>query len=134
MAVNWKILAQFVKIPPQAWDYIIPKGPIHGSFTPRLAEHVALNPQPLPPHEAVIGARLLENVLSSAIIIEGGKGGGEAGRALQGDRGNDSRIGADAHKARVAQRQVARDADDHVLSAPHLAQRKRLAEGISGGP
>lgn len=83
MAVNWKILAQFVKIPPQAWDYIIPKGPIHGSFTPRLGEHVALNPQPLPPHEAVVGARLLENVLTSAIIIQGGRGGsGDAGRML----------------------------------------------------
>ena len=39
--------------------------------------------------------------------------------ALEGNRGNDARIGADAHKARVAQRQVARDADDEVEGNGH---------------
>ena len=37
----------------------------------------------------------------------------------EGDRGDDSRIGADAHKARMAQRQVARDADDKVEGNGH---------------
>lgn len=39
--------------------------------------------------------------------------------ALQCDGGDDSRIGADAHKARVAQRQIARDADDEVKGDGH---------------
>ena len=39
--------------------------------------------------------------------------------ALQRDGGDDSRIGADTHKARVAQRQVARDADDEVKGNGH---------------
>ena len=39
--------------------------------------------------------------------------------ALERDGGNDARVGADAHKARVAQRQVARDADDEVERDGH---------------
>lgn len=39
--------------------------------------------------------------------------------ALQRDRGDDARVGTDAHKARVAQRQVARDADDEVEGDGH---------------
>ena len=74
MAVNWKILAKFVSIPPEAWDAIIPHGPAVGHVVNSRLDAVALNPQPLPPHESVVGAQLLENVLISAIIVVGGKG------------------------------------------------------------
>ena len=54
--VNWKILAKFVKIPPEAWDCDHPARP---GQRPRRhtarRDAVALNPQPLPPHEAVVG-------------------------------------------------------------------------------
>ena len=39
--------------------------------------------------------------------------------ALEGDGGNDARVGTDAHKARVAQRQVARDTDNEVKRDGH---------------
>ena len=39
--------------------------------------------------------------------------------ALKGDRGDDARVGTDTHKARMAQRQVARDADDKVEGNGH---------------
>ena len=75
MALNWKSLSKVVKIPPQAWDFIIPKGPVRGSFTTRV-DAVALNPQPLPPAEAEVGSQLLQNVLYGAIIVVGGRGEG----------------------------------------------------------
>jgi hypothetical protein len=46
---------------------------------------VALNPQPLPPHESVVGAQLLENVLVSAIIIVGGRGADEGAAVLRAE-------------------------------------------------
>ncbi|GIL35079.1 hypothetical protein LG324_19500 [Phycicoccus jejuensis] len=78
MAVSWKALAHVVRIPPQAWDAIVPHGPawsVVGRF-----DEVELNPQPLPPREAAIGARMLESLLWTSIIIVGGRDGG--GRAL----------------------------------------------------
>ncbi len=85
MAVNWKILAKLVSIPPEAWDAIIPHGPVNARVVTRRFDAVALNPQPLPPHESVVGAQLLENVLVSAIIIVGGKGAGEGAGALRAE-------------------------------------------------
>jgi len=84
-AVNWKILAKFVSIPPEAWDAIIPHGPAVRSVVNSRLDAVALNPQPLPPHESVVGAQLLENVLISAIIIVGGKGAGEGAAVLRSE-------------------------------------------------
>ncbi len=78
MAPSWKSLAHVLRIPPQAWDAIVPQGPVWrvaGRF-----EEVELNPQPLPPREAAIGARMLESLLWSSIIIVGGRDGG--GRSL----------------------------------------------------
>lgn len=83
MAVNWKILAKFVSIPPEAWDAIIPHGPIAARVVTRRGDAVALNPQPLPPHESVVGAQLLENLLVSAIIVVGGRGAEEGAGALR---------------------------------------------------
>ena len=51
----------------------------------RRIDAVALNPQPLPPHEAVVGAQLLENVLVSAIIVVGGRGAGEGAGVLRAE-------------------------------------------------
>lgn len=82
MAVNWKVLARMGHIPPQAWDALIPQGPILSAVHGR-GEAVALNPQPLPPLEAVVGAQLLQNVLTGAIIVVGGREG--AGERLLED-------------------------------------------------
>lgn len=85
MAVDWKVLSQFVRIPPQAWDWIVPQGPLTARVVTRRADAVSLNPQPLPPHESVVGAQLLENVLVSAIIVVGGRGAGAGAEALRAE-------------------------------------------------
>jgi hypothetical protein len=85
MAVDWKTLSQFVKIPPQAWDWIVPQGPPTARVVTRRADAVSLNPQPLPPHESVVGAQLLENVLVSAIIVVGGRGAGDGAEVLRAE-------------------------------------------------
>ena len=75
-----------------------------GHVVNRRLDAVALNPQPLPPHESVVGAQLLENVLVSAIIVVGGKGAGEgAARAARRDR----RLVRHRVAAQVAQAQAA---------------------------
>jgi hypothetical protein len=79
---SWKFLAKINAIPPQAWDAIIPKGRVHERLLDRVGEMVTLNPQPLPPHESVIGARLVQSLTSSAIIVVGGREAGAAGSAL----------------------------------------------------
>jgi len=83
MAVSWKVLSTFGRIPPEAWDWIVPHGPVSASVVSRRGDAVFLNPQPLPPLEAAVGARLLENVLVSAIIIVGGRGAGEGAGVLR---------------------------------------------------
>ena len=83
--VSWKVMSKFVKIPPEAWDWIIPHGPAFAHVVNRRIDAVALNPQPLPPHEAVVGAQLLENVLVSAIIVVGGRGAGEGAGVLRAE-------------------------------------------------
>ena len=59
--MTWKILAKFVAIPPEAWDAIIPHGPAVRATSVNQAGWMpsTLNPQPLPPHESVVGAQLL---------------------------------------------------------------------------
>jgi len=79
---SWRFLAKINAIPPQAWDAIIPKGRVHARLLDRVGEMVTLNPQPLPPHESVIGARLVQSLTSSAIIVVGGREPGSAGGAL----------------------------------------------------
>lgn len=46
------ILVAIGKIPPQAWDAIVPHGPLT-KYGAGILEKVALNPQPLPPKAAV---------------------------------------------------------------------------------
>jgi hypothetical protein len=70
MAASWKSLARIASIPPEAWDALVPHGPVA-----RVGEDVALNPQPLPPHEEVVGARLLDRILLCSIIVVGGRDG-----------------------------------------------------------
>jgi hypothetical protein len=83
MAISWKVLSTFVSIPSEAWDWLVPHGPATASVVHRRGDAVSLNPQPLPPREAVVGARLLENVLVSAIIIVSGRDAGEGAGALR---------------------------------------------------
>ena len=82
MDTSWKFLAKINAIPPQAWDAIVPRGRVHERLLDRVGEMVTLNPQPLPPHESVIGARLVQSLTSSAIIVVGGRDPGAAGSAL----------------------------------------------------
>jgi len=83
--VSWKVLSTFAKIPPEAWDWIIPHGPVTARLVPRRGDAVSLNPQPLPPVESVVGAQLFENVLFSAIIVVGGRDAGEGAGALRAE-------------------------------------------------
>ena len=84
MSSIWKLLGAVGRIPAEAWDAIFPQGPelvlvdSQARFTGvrgrlRGVEEVALNPQPLPPHEAAVGAALVGRLLSSAIIVVGGR-------------------------------------------------------------
>jgi hypothetical protein len=84
-AVSWKILSTFAQLPPEALDAIHPHGPVGAHLGSRRGDAVSLNPQPLPPVEAVVGARLVENVLVSAIIIVGGRDTGEAAGRLRAE-------------------------------------------------
>ncbi|MFL6153241.1 MAG: hypothetical protein ACJ72B_12745 [Ornithinibacter sp.] len=84
-SVSWKVLSTLVKVPPQAWDFIVPHGPVSARAVNRRGDAVSLNPQPLPPVEAVVGAQLLENVLVSAIIVVGGRDAGEGAGALRAE-------------------------------------------------
>jgi len=83
--ISWKILAKLGAIPPEAWDWIVPQGPVSAHVVNRRLDAVALNPQPLPPHESAVGARLLENVLVSAIIVVGGRDAGEGAAMLRAE-------------------------------------------------
>jgi hypothetical protein len=75
--VNREFLAIVAKIHPEAWDAIVPRyaGVVRRSWVEQAGEQVGLNPQPLPPKEAAIGARLLADLLDRAIIVVGGRGG-----------------------------------------------------------
>ncbi len=84
-SVSWRVLSTFVNIPPQAWDAIHPHGPVGAYLGGRRGDAVSLNPQPLPPIEAAVGAQLVENVLVSAIIIVGGRDTGEAAGLLRAE-------------------------------------------------
>lgn len=78
MAVNPTVLAMLGKVLPQAWDAIVPHGPIDRfrvRFGARLGDEVALNPQPLPPGpaEVYVGAHLLNAIVTNGIIVIGGQ-------------------------------------------------------------
>ncbi len=68
------------RIPPQAWDAIIPHGARVSVRNP--AELVALNPQPLPPKEAMLraSAEVAHDIASAAVFAEAA--GGEPGRLV----------------------------------------------------
>lgn len=83
MSHIWKLLAAVGKVPAEAWDAVFPQGPELVAVDPpqwrqatgvgrRRGDEVWLNPQPLPPHEAAVGAVLVGRLLSSAIIVVGG--------------------------------------------------------------
>jgi hypothetical protein len=67
-----QLLASIGRIPPEAWDAIIPQW--YG--TPARLAAVALNPQPLPPAEAFIvaAARMAHEVATEAINAQVGGG------------------------------------------------------------
>lgn len=69
---TWKVLAHIGRIPPEAWDAIVPHGPVGRHVLDRLGD-VALNPQPLPPIEAAVGAKMVDTLLFTSIIIVGGR-------------------------------------------------------------
>lgn len=65
-------LALVIALNPKAAD-VIPRGPLRAAvFAHAIADEVALNPQPLPPAELVVGARLMHKMAEAAI---GGFGG-----------------------------------------------------------
>lgn len=82
MAQNWKALARLGLIPPRAWDAVIPHGPVLAGAA-RRGDAVALNPQPLPPVEAEVGADLMRGVLYGAIIVVGGRGASPGAALLE---------------------------------------------------
>ncbi|HYN66636.1 MAG TPA: hypothetical protein VES93_07080 [Ornithinibacter sp.] len=131
MAVNWRVLAKFVSIPPEAWDAIIPHGPVTARVVPRRVDAVALNPQPLPPHESVVGAQLLENVLVSAIIIVGGKGAGEGAGVLRAEIDDWCGTGWPGKWPRPKQR---RDWDQSLVFAGAALAAASLAEQYDHAP
>ena len=49
-----KLLSLLIRIPPEAWDWIVPHGPSVGRIA--RGDKVAFNPQPDPPGAFVIGA------------------------------------------------------------------------------
>lgn len=67
MALNWKVLAKLGAIPPQAWDAVIPHGPVGhlwgGVTYVHFGDEAGLNPQPLPPRNVLTGARILEAIV-----------------------------------------------------------------------
>jgi len=84
MASIWKLLSRVGSLPPEAFDAIFPQGPelvlvdqptrfLGAASRFRGADDVMLNPQPLPPHEAAVGAALVGRLLNSAIIVVGGR-------------------------------------------------------------
>jgi hypothetical protein len=67
---SWQFLAKINTIPPQAWDAIVPRGRIHASLAYRLAD-VVDGGSSTHPHESVVGARLLQSLVSSAAPATG---------------------------------------------------------------
>lgn len=65
-------LALIIALIPQAAD-VIPRGPQRVDFS-RLTpgSEVSLNPQPLPPKELQIGARLMNNLVAAALAQDSG--------------------------------------------------------------
>ena len=67
-----------IALNPKAAD-VIPRGPLHSVIVTRYAaDEVALNPQPLPPAEMVVGVRLMHKMAEAAI-----GGGGFSGQFLE---------------------------------------------------
>lgn len=83
MSNIWKLLGAVGRIPAEAWDAVFPQGPelvatetslsTYGAVGRRHRDEVSLNPQPLPPHEAAVGAVLVGSLLRSAIIVVSGR-------------------------------------------------------------
>ncbi|NHA68882.1 hypothetical protein [Phycicoccus flavus] len=60
----WRFLALITAIPPHAWAAIPQRGRVHERLVDRVGEVVAHLPYPMP-HEAVIGARLLQGLAAA---------------------------------------------------------------------
>lgn len=92
MSNIWKLLEAVGRVPAEAWDAVFPQGPdlaaIEAVTRQQVSvrrwrgEDVLLNPQPLPPHEAAVGAVLVGRLLTSAIIVVGGRDESPARRFL----------------------------------------------------
>lgn len=78
-------LSLIARIPPEAWDAIVPKGP-RAAVGVRLRDRldlVALNPQPLPPVAAfLVGAADTAHVLAGLAVERGVEDGGRAGELV----------------------------------------------------
>ena len=81
--MNREFLALVAKINPQAWDALIPRYVGSRRFAEQAGEKVSLNPQPIPPGEARVGADLVAEALQHAIIVVGGRGGDVAGSFME---------------------------------------------------
>ena len=63
---SWQFLAKIGGIPPRAWSAIAPRGRVHPGVVDRLSDAVAADARALAPHESVVGARLLQVLVSTA--------------------------------------------------------------------
>lgn len=70
----WRFLALITDIPAHAWDAITPRGRVHESLVDRFADVVGVLSHRSPPHEAVLGARMLQALVAAAAQ---GRGGGD---------------------------------------------------------
>lgn len=68
--IDWKILSQVIKVPPQAWDFIFPHGPAN-----HLREGSGLRPESAEDLGASLGASLVLELWTGAVISAGGDSG-----------------------------------------------------------
>jgi hypothetical protein len=73
---SWRFLAKIATIPPSAWDAVVPAGRVHPSAVERIGEAVSREVGSARPHEAVVGARLMQGLAGSTV------GRGTAGRRV----------------------------------------------------
>jgi hypothetical protein len=81
-----RLLAVLGKINPAVWDAIIPHGPVgpHGSAVRRFSPgaEVALNPQPLPPHELLVASAAVAHDIAFAAVSAEAAGSDAASRIV----------------------------------------------------
>lgn len=69
-----RLLALLGRIDPAVWDFIIPHGPVQGALSGAVSRssEVELNPQPLPPKEALLfaSATVAQDIAFAAVAAE----------------------------------------------------------------